>query len=168
MQFTREKLHSIKSQSDFRLFLTCENNPRLPSALVRASEVLIAEASTGVKANIQRFYYSVSKTRIDRALAERSRLYRLLPWFHAIIQERLRYVLLGWTKRYEFGEVDANCALKVIDHWVDNIATAGDSNNKLRPHVDPKDLHWQAFRTLIYQSLYGRRVDDSFDQVMSL
>jgi hypothetical protein len=43
---------------------------------------------------------SIPSSRIDKAPAERSRLYGLLAWLNAIIQERLRYAPLGWTKRY--------------------------------------------------------------------
>lgn len=107
--------------------------------------------------------------RVDRAPAERGRLYGLLAWFNAVVQERLRYVPRGWTKRYEFSEVDAACALDVIDQWVDILAgdgsVGGGAGQKLRAHVDPAELPWDALRTLLSQSLYGGRVDDPFDQV---
>ena len=45
----------------------------------------------------------------------------------------------------------------VIDEWVDSIAAG-------KAHVDPKDLPWTALRTLLSQTLYGGRVDNSFDQ----
>lgn len=80
-----------------------------------------------------------------------------MAWFNAIVQERLRYTPLGWTKRYEFNEADANCALDVIDQWVDELAGP-------RAHINPIDLPWQALRTLLSQSLYGGRIDHLFDQ----
>ncbi len=55
---------------------------------------------------------------MDRAPAERSRLYFLLAWFHAVIVERVRYVPVGWTKAYEFSDADQACALDIIDAWV--------------------------------------------------
>lgn len=69
-----KRLHSYTFHSEFRLFLTCDISPRLPSALLRASDVIVAEASTGIKANIQRFYNSIPSARIDKAPAERGRL----------------------------------------------------------------------------------------------
>jgi len=75
-----------------------------------------------------------------------------------VIQERLRYTPLGWTKKYEFSETDASFALDVIDQWVDE--TAGP-----RAHVDPVALPWDAIRTLLSQSIYGGRIDNSFDQI---
>ena len=53
---------------------------------------------------------------------ERSRLYFLLAWFHAIVQERLRYAPLGWSKKYEFNESDLRCACDTIDIWIDTAA----------------------------------------------
>lgn len=156
-----KRVHGISSHENFRLFLTCEIHPKLPAALLRMSEVLIYEASTGVKANIQRFYNSIPASRIDKAPAERGRLYGLLAWFNAVVQERLRYAPLGWTKKYEFSEADTNCSLDVIDQWVDQIA--GD-----RRHVNPADLPWEALQTMLSQSLYGGRVDHPFDQVISI
>jgi hypothetical protein len=61
---------------------------------LRASEVLVYEASTGIKANIQRFYNSIPANRIDRQPAERVRMYGLLAWLNAVIQERLRFFIL--------------------------------------------------------------------------
>lgn len=74
-----------------RIFLTCELHPKLPLPLLRASEVIVFEASTGIKANIQRFYNSLNPARIDRQPAERVRMYGLLAWFNAVVQERLRF-----------------------------------------------------------------------------
>lgn len=53
---------------------------------------------------------------------ERARLYFLLAWFHAVIQERLRYAPLGWSKKYEFGESDLRSACDTIDTWLDDTA----------------------------------------------
>ena len=114
-----------------------------------------------MKANLIRFFNTIPHTRVDKAPAERSRLYVLLAWLNAVVQERLRYAPLGWTKRYEFNEADTACALDVIDEWVDEVAGA-------RAHISPNDLPWQALRTLLSQSLYGGRIDNPFDQVTSV
>ena len=53
---------------------------------------------------------------------ERARLYFLLAWFHAIIQERMRYTPLGWAKKYEFTESDLRVACDMLDTWVDSVA----------------------------------------------
>jgi len=88
---------------------------------------------------------------------ERSRLYFLLAWFHAVIQERLRYVPLGWSKHYEFTEADLKCALDTIDIWIDLIAMG-------RTNLPIDKIPWEALRTLLSQCIYGGRIDNPFDQ----
>lgn len=57
-----------------------------------------------------------------KAPSERARLYFLLAWFHAIVQERLRYVPLGWAKHYEFNESDLRVACDTLDTWIEATA----------------------------------------------
>ena len=57
-----------------------------------------------------------------KAPNERARLYFLLAWFHAIVQERLRYVPLGWAKYYEFNESDLRVACDTLDTWIESTA----------------------------------------------
>jgi len=150
--------NSSSIHENYRLFLTCEgNNSTIPVSLLRGSEVIIAEASTGMKANILRFFSSIPLTRIEQPPVERARLYALVAWLNGIIQERLRYSPFGWTKHYEFSEADAVCTIDVVDQWIDDIAGS-------RAHINPEDIPWQALRTLLSQSLYGGRIDHSYDQ----
>ncbi|CAM9106263.1 unnamed protein product [Ectocarpus fasciculatus] len=152
-----KKLRGLALHPSFRLFLTSEVHPRLPPSLLRASEVLVVEAPSGVRANVLRFLREVPKERIAKRPVERSRLYVLLAWLQAVVQERLRYVPLGWSKRYEFSEADATCALQAIDSWVDGAAHGAQ-------HISPEKVPWEALRALLGQSVYGGRVDSVFDQ----
>lgn len=95
--------------------------------------------------------------RMNKIPNERSRLYFLLAWFHAVIQERLRYVPLGWSKHYEFTEADLKCALDTIDIWIDMIAMG-------RTNLPIDKIPWEALRTLLSQCIYGGRIDNPFDQ----
>ena len=91
-----KKLHSLKPHANFRLFLTTEINPKIPVNLLRVGEVLVFEPPPGIRANLLRTYNSICKERMDKTpCKERSRLYFLLAWFHAVVQERLRYCPLG-------------------------------------------------------------------------
>ena len=53
---------------------------------------------------------------------ERARLYFLLAWFHAIIQERLHYTPLGWAKKYEFNESDLRMGCDTLDTCLETVA----------------------------------------------
>src|SRR5688500_13978074 len=61
-------------------------------------------------------------TRISKNPAERSRLYFLICWFHALVQERLRYRPLGWAHSYEFSDADLRVACDTLDAAVDSVA----------------------------------------------
>ncbi|VDN96525.1 unnamed protein product [Rodentolepis nana] len=154
-----KKLHSFQAHPNFRLFLTMEINPKLPVNLLRSGRVFVFEPPPGIKASLLRTFANISATRMSRAPAERSRLYFLLAWFNAVVQERLRYVPLGWTKRYEFNESDLKSTCDTIDSWVDN-ASKGRSN------LPPEQIPWTAIRQLMSKCIYGGRIDNDFDQTL--
>ncbi|KAM4013249.1 cytoplasmic dynein 1 heavy chain 1 [Anomaloglossus baeobatrachus] len=152
-----KKLHSLQPHSSFRLFLTMEINPKVPVNLLRAGRIFVFEPPPGVKANMLRTFSSIPVARICKSPNERARLYFLLAWFHAIIQERLRYAPLGWSKKYEFGESDLRSACDTVDTWLDDTA-------KGRQNISPDKIPWSALKTLMAQSIYGGRIDNDFDQ----
>lgn len=47
----------------------------------------------------------------------------MFSWFHAIVQERLRYQPLGWANAYEFSDADLRVACDTLDSAVDLIAS---------------------------------------------
>lgn len=49
-------IYNMQLDKDFRLFMTMENNPKVPSTLLRASHVLVFEPPSGIKAAILRSY----------------------------------------------------------------------------------------------------------------
>lgn len=152
-----KKLHSLHAHANFRLFLTMEINPKVPVNLLRAGRIFVFEPPPGVKANMLRTFSSIPVARMCKAPNERARLYFLLGWFHAIIQERLRYAPLGWSKKYEFGESDLRSACDTVDTWLDDTA-------KGRQNISPDKIPWSALKTLMAQSIYGGRIDNEFDQ----
>ena len=169
-----KRLYTLTPHEGFRLFLTSDMScPTLPAALLRLSEVIAVEATSGLKAGLQRFFSSIPASRIDRAPVERCRLYCLLAWLNALLQARLRYTPLGWTKHYEFSEADAACALDMIDAWIDRTADTlpahgggSGAGSAARTHVAPEELPWDVLRTLLSQSVYGGRIDRSSDQAV--
>lgn len=152
-----KKLHSMKPHRSFRLFLTMETNPKVPVNLLRMSRILMFEPPPGIKANLQESLRSIPPSRLARGPTERARLYFMLAWLHAVVQERLRYVPLGWTKVYEFNDSDQDCAFSTIDKWLDT-ASGG------RANISPEKIPWDAIRSLLKQSIYGGRIDNEYDQ----
>jgi len=154
-----KRLHTLHPHPDFRLFLTSEINPRLPTPLLTVSDIIVVDAPTGIKAHVERFLQAVPPERMLQPPAERNRLYLLLAWLHATVLERLRYAPIGWTKRFEFNEADAFCALDSIDDWVKSVTGT-------KAHIDPANIPWTALRTLLSESIYGGRIDNAFDQAL--
>ncbi|KAF9072690.1 dynein [Rhodocollybia butyracea] len=152
-----KKLQTLNAHRNFRLFLTMEANPSIPVNILRQSRLLMNEPPPGIKANLLDSLRSIAPSRLSQGPAEKVRLYFLLAWFHAVAQERLRYVPLGWSKVYDFNDSDLSSALDTIDTWLGSVT-------KGRANIDPASIPWDALRTLIKQSVYGGRVDSEFDQ----
>merc|ERR1740117_2467362 len=117
-----KRLYTLAPHKDFRLFVTAEIHPAVHANLCRLATVKVFEAPVGVKASLQQSLNGISAERMNRAPIERSRLYLLLVWFHAVVLERRRYCPIGWTKAYGFGDSDQKCSLDAIDYWIDAAA----------------------------------------------
>jgi dynein heavy chain 1 len=152
-----KKLHNLQVHPGFRLFLSMEINPKIPSNLLRLGRALVFEPPPGIKANLMRTLSVIPPTRMNRAPAERSRLYFLLCWLHAIVQERLRYIPLGWSKMYEFNESDLRCGLDTIDVWIDSVAMG-------RTNLPPNKVPFSAIYSLLSECVYGGKIDNAFDR----
>jgi dynein heavy chain 1 len=108
LQSLEKRMDSLKPHTDFRLFLSMESSPKIPVNLLRASRVLMYEQPAGVRANMKDSMASLS-TRSVKNPVERTRLYLLLSFLHAVVQERLRYAPnLGWKGFWEFNDSDVS------------------------------------------------------------
>ncbi|KRY59545.1 Dynein heavy chain, cytoplasmic [Trichinella britovi] len=154
-----KKLHSLVPHPNFRLFLTMEIHPKLPVNLLRAGRIIVYEPPPGIKANLLRTFGTIPPGKMTKPPAERPRLFFLLAWLHALVQERLQYVPLGWTKKYEFSEADLRAAWECVDTWVDAAAHG-------RANLPAEKVPWNAIRTLLSQCIYGGHLDNEFDQIL--
>lgn len=150
-----QSLSPANTNTNCRIFITSEINPRLPTSLLRISDIIVAEAPTGIKASLSRFFSSIAKDRF--AIPVRNRLYLILGWTNAVIQERLRFVPTGWTEAYEWTEADATHALDVIDSLIES--SLGSSQQ-----LNPEKLPWDAIRSTLRQGVFGGRITASADQ----
>lgn len=121
LQSLEKRLGSIKPHSDFRVFLSMETSPKIPVNLLRASRVLMYEQPAGVRANMKDSLSTLS-VRAMQQPREKARLYLLLSFLHAVIQERLRYApILGWKGFWEFNDSDVS-----LMHLADSRLTSTD------------------------------------------
>jgi dynein heavy chain 1 len=108
LQSLEKRLDSLKPHKEFRLFLSMESSPKIPVNLIRASRVLMYEQPAGVRANMKDSLSSLN-TRASKAPVEKARVYLLLCFLHAVVQERLRYApSLGWKGFWEFNDSDVS------------------------------------------------------------
>lgn len=108
LQSLEKRMESLNPHKDFRLFLSMESSLKIPVNLLRASRVLMYEQPAGVRANMKDSMSSLS-TRASKSPVERTRLYLLIAFLHAVIQERLRYAPnLGWKGFWEFNDSDVS------------------------------------------------------------
>jgi dynein heavy chain 1 len=162
LQQVDKKLHRISAHGAFRLFMTMEISASLmlPSSLVASAQVVVYEPPTGIKASLQQSFRAIPAERLTREPVERTRLHLLLSWLHAVVLGRLRYsdcnCPLGWSKAYEFSEMDLRTAADTIDLWVDRAANG-------RSNLAPDCIPWEAIRELV-ALCYGGRIDNEFDE----
>ena len=108
VQSLEKRLGSLKPSPNFRLFLSMETSPKIPVNLLRASRILMYEQPAGVRANMKDSLSTLS-VRATQEPREKARLYLLLSFLHAVVQERLRYApALGWKGFWEFNDSDVS------------------------------------------------------------
>ncbi|OAG20310.1 hypothetical protein CC77DRAFT_1020822 [Alternaria alternata] len=155
LQSLEKRLEALKPNPDFRLFLSMESSPKIPVNLLRASRVLSYEQPAGVRANMKDSLSSLAE-KANKQPVEKARVYLLLSFLHAVIQERLRYApTLGWKGFWEFNDSDYECCSFIIDTWIDTIAQG-------RSNIAPTKIPWEMLRILITE-MYGGKIDDAED-----
>lgn len=108
LQSLEKKLEGLKPNPDFRLFLSMESSPKIPVNLLRASRILSYEQPAGIRANMKDSLSSLA-VKATKPPVEKGRIYLLLSFLHAVIQERLRYApTLGWKGFWEFNDSDVS------------------------------------------------------------
>ncbi|KJK92867.1 Dynein, heavy chain [Metarhizium anisopliae BRIP 53284] len=155
LQSLEKRMDALNPQKDFRLFLSMESSPKIPVNLLRASRVLMYEQPAGVRANMKDSMSSLS-TRSTKSPVERTRLYLLISFLHAVAQERLRYAPdLGWKGFWEFNDSDYECSAFIVDTWLDSVAGN-------RTNIAPQNIPWEMIRYLVTET-YGGKIDDEGD-----
>ncbi|KAF7560337.1 hypothetical protein G7046_g3815 [Stylonectria norvegica] len=155
LQSLEKRMESLNPHSDFRLFLSMEASLKIPVNLLRASRVLMYEQPAGVRANMKDSMSSLS-TRGTKSPVERTRLYLLLSFLHAVVQERLRYAPnLGWKGFWEFNDSDYECSAFIVDTWIESVAGT-------RTNIAPQNIPWEMLRYMVTET-YGGKIDDEGD-----
>lgn len=85
-------MNALKPHKDFRLWLTSEVHPKFPTILLQSSIKITYEAPPGVKKNLLRTFENWSQEEFSKGGITRAQTLFVLAWFHAIVQERRKYI----------------------------------------------------------------------------
>lgn len=151
-----KRLRASPSDPNFRLFLTMETTAKVPVSILLQSRIIMNEPAPGVRAALLDSLQSIGELDGENEPAETSRLFFLLSWFHAVVQERSRYNPVGWSQAYEFNDADFVAAVATARRWVRKVAQG-------RANIDPAAIPWLAIRSLMVSSIYGGRIDSEYD-----
>ncbi|KAF4126868.1 dynein heavy chain 1, cytosolic [Geosmithia morbida] len=186
LQSLEKRMEALNPHADFRLFLSMESSPKIPVNLLRASRVLMYEQPAGVRANMKDSMSSLS-TRASKSPVERTRLYLLISFLHAVVQERLRYAPnLGWKGFWEFNDSDVSlrftwvtCGVFFFQRTMKKkkkkktdveqyecsafvVDTWLDGVAGNRTNIAPQNIPWDMIRYLVTET-YGGKIDDEGD-----
>ncbi len=87
-----KELNALKPHKDFRLWLTSEVHPKFPTILLQSSIKITYEAPPGIKKNLLRTFENWTQDEFGKGGTARSQTLFVLAWFHAIVQERRKYI----------------------------------------------------------------------------
>ncbi|CAF2056597.1 unnamed protein product [Rotaria magnacalcarata] len=147
-----KELNALKPHKDFRLWLTSEVHPKFPTILLQSSIKITYEAPPGIKKNLLRTFEIWTQDEFGKGSTTRSQTLFVLAWFHAIVQERRKYIPQGWTKFYEFSQADLRAGYEII--------------HRLCERADKQsggEIPWDYIYGLFEQAVYGGRVDNPVD-----
>ncbi|CAF3644553.1 unnamed protein product [Adineta steineri] len=147
-----KELNALKPHKDFRLWLTSEVHPKFPTILLQSSLKITYEAPPGIKKNLLRTFENWTQDEFGKGGTTRSQTLFVLAWFHAIVQERRKYIPQGWTKFYEFSQADLRAGYEII-HRLCERATKQSGG----------EIQWDYIHGLFDQAVYGGRVDNPVD-----
>ncbi|XP_072143695.1 cytoplasmic dynein 2 heavy chain 1 [Dermacentor andersoni] len=154
LPFLAQELARLEKNPEFRLCLSTEPHPALPSALLKACLTVVYEPPAGVRRSMRRTYDAWGPSALNGASLLCAQALFALAWLHAILQERLSYVPQGWTKRYDFSEADLRAGADAVRRLCGR--SGGGSSSGPGP--------WETLRGLFELSVYGAHLDDPFDR----
>jgi dynein heavy chain len=140
----------VHIHEDFRLWLMAMPTPAFPVATLQSSIKLTNEPPKGLRANMigtlgvmkEEYFESCSKPRPWKKL-----MYGLV-FFHAMIQERLKFGPLGWNVAYSFNNSDLECSMSTLKMFLD----------------EQDEVPWDSLVYVTGEINYGGRVTDDQDR----
>eukprot|EP00764_Aduncisulcus_paluster_P008088 gnl/Carplike_NY0171/2637_a3544_383.p1 GENE.gnl/Carplike_NY0171/2637_a3544_383~~gnl/Carplike_NY0171/2637_a3544_383.p1 ORF type:complete len:1624 (-),score=590.72 gnl/Carplike_NY0171/2637_a3544_383:137-4699(-) len=103
---------------DFRLWLTSMPAKEFPVPVLQNSVKMTTEPPKGLRANMLRSFIGFDDEFLETACETKPKEFKKILYslslFHAIVQERRKYMPLGWNKFYEFTNGDLKVCIKQL------------------------------------------------------
>ncbi|ESL11605.1 hypothetical protein TRSC58_00640 [Trypanosoma rangeli SC58] len=142
-----------------------ESLEELPVSLVEASVVLVYEPPPGMKSSLLQTVGALTPhSSYAKQPADIQRIYLAAAWLHAVVMERLLYIPMGWSTRYEFSDTEFWRILQAVDSWVGTAVRSGGGSGS--EGIDRDRVSWPALQTIIGTTLYGGKISNEFDQLL--
>ncbi|GJQ81468.1 btv [Trypoxylus dichotomus] len=143
-----QELQNLKPNQEFRMWLITESQNSFNLVLVQNSLKIAYEAPQGVRNNLLRTYANWGSDYVQNLKPTNARIFFILACINALLQERRTYIPQGWSKWYDFSDVDLTAAVKLT-------TPALSSNNSQVP--------WKFLKGLCADAVYGGRVENIQD-----
>ncbi|KAL3846382.1 hypothetical protein ACJMK2_017380 [Sinanodonta woodiana] len=145
-----EQLQVEEPHPEFRLWLSSSPHPEFPISILQTGIKMTTEPPKGLKANTKRLYNLITEQQFARCHKQDKykKLMFCLCFFHSVILERKKFLMLGWNIAYEFNDSDFEVSENLLSIYLD----------------DYEETPWDALKYLIAGINYGGHVTDDWDR----
>ena len=109
------------NHTDFRLWLTSMPNPKFPVSILQNSVKMTQEPPSGLRSNLLQTYSLLDNRALNDSKKPEpfKKLLFAFSFFHAIVQERVKYGPIGWNIPYAFTNEDADVCKRQLKIFID-------------------------------------------------
>ncbi|KAM4041697.1 dynein axonemal heavy chain 8 [Anomaloglossus baeobatrachus] len=158
LDFMDELLETVESAADvhetFRVWMTTEPHRQFPISLLQTCIKFTNDPPRGMRAGLTRTYRGMTQSLLEdsRHPMWKPLLYTL-AFLHSAVQERCRYIALGWNIPYEFGSTDFTASVQFMQNHLDECGAR-------------RGVSWSTMRYMIGKVQYGGHITDQHDKCL--